>query len=781
MKKRRLLAALLTVVMLVALVPQAFAAGDGPSPYATRGQVVEMLLTAADDYNAGVKKTDIIQGNGDGNLRENETVTRAEAMIMLRRAFGQLPTPVGDALRTGYVGVQFDDVPQWAAEDINALTAAGILAGTGDNKLRPLDKVTVEQMELMIRRVWALEASNKRDDFYATVNREWLANSVVPNGEVENGAIMEMTAKNNEHTRGIIKGLAAATHKKGSKEQKIADYYNGIMAVKNGQVNDLSPLRPYIDKINEAKTIDDLVKVRGTLLEDLGMSSLCAFTVEVDLKDSNKHTLGFQGLDADLPKDYFEAGGQVMDAYKGVLKSLLLLTGDDVEQADQGAQWLFELEKDLAYASLSVEDYGNIDKIYNLYTMDELQKLAPALDFAELLRQDGLRAEEKIAVSDPGLLKACAAYYTDEKVDVLKAMMKLSLIQRFGPTLSEEVNQINTAFQQAFYGVEGSPDPEDAASQMTQQVMGDYVGQLYVEKYFSAEAKKDVTDMVKQFIEVYKQRLKGLDWMSEKTKEKAMKKLDTMDIKIGYPDKWDDSMDDVEITGSYYQNNINIMKALQEQQAALQGSKVDKSEWMMTVYTVNAYYNPSANEIVFPAGILQAPFYDKNATREENLGGIGFVIAHEITHSFDNNGAKFDENGNAADWWEPADYEHFQKLCGEVEAFYTGPEVAPGFANNGTRTLGENIADLGSMACVLETVKREANPDYKKLFESMAQCWTMTCGRDYLQLLSSMDTHSFNKVRANSTLQNFEEFYQAYDIQPGDGMYVAPEDRVRIW
>lgn len=781
MKKRRLLAALLTVVMLVAMVPQVFAAGNEQSPYATRGQVVEMLLSAADDYNSGVKKTDIIQGNGDGNLRENETVTRAEAMIMLRRAFGQLPTPMGDALRTGFVGVTFDDVPQWAAEDISALTAAGILAGTGDNKLRPLDKVTVEQMELMIRRVWALEASNLKDDFYATVNRQWLANSVIPNGEVSGGAMMEMNAKNNAQAAEIIKSVAAATHEKGSKEQKIADFYNGVMAVKKGQVNDLSPLKPYFDKINAAKTMDDLMEVRGTLLNDLGMSSLCAFSIAVDLKDSDKYALTFQGMGADLPKDYFEAGGQVMDAYKGVLKSLLLLTGDDVEQADKNTQLIYELEKDLAYAAMSVEDSNNIDKIYNLYTMAELQEMIPAIDLNELLKQDGLRLEDKIGVTDPGLLKASAAYYIDEKVDVMKALMKLSLIQSYGPALSEDVNKINTAFQQSFYGIEGEKGAEETATLMTQQVMGDYVGQLYVQKHFSAEAKQDVTNMVKQFIEVYKQRLQKLDWMSDKTKQKAIKKLDTMDMKIGYPDKWDDSMDNVEITGSYYQNMINIMKATRKQLAEHQGTKVDKSGWMMTVYTVNAYYSASANEIVFPAGILQAPFYDKDASLEENLGGIGFVIAHEITHSFDNNGAKFDENGNAADWWEPADYEHFQKLCSEVEEFYTGPEVAPGIANNGTRTLSENIADLGSMACVLETAKKEANPDYKALFENLAQCWTMTSGRDYLQMLSSMDVHSFNKVRTNRTLQNYEEFYQAYGIQPGDGMYVAPEDRVSIW
>lgn len=240
-------------------------------------------------------------------------------------------------------------------------------------------------------------------------------------------------------------------------------------------------------------------------------------------------------------------------------------------------------------------------------------------------------------------------------------------------------------------------------------------------------------------------------------------------------------MDGVEITDDYYQNTVNLLKAGNAQVAQMQDQPVDKSGWMMTVYTVNAYYNAGNNEIVFPAGILQAPFYDKDASREENLGGIGFVIAHEITHSFDNNGAKFDAQGNATDWWQPGDYEHFQQLCGEVEAFYDGVEVAPGFVNNGTRTLSENIADLGSMACILETARLEGDPDYQALFENLAKCWTMTSSRSTLQLLASVDVHSFNKVRVNRTLQNFEEFYQTYGIQEGDGMYVAPADRVQIW
>lgn len=780
MKKRRMLAGLLAAVMLATTLPQAFAAPQ-QTAYATRGQVVEMLLAAADDYNPGLKKEDIIQGNGDGDLREDELVTRAEAMTMLSRAFGQLPTPMGDALRTGLAKTTFTDVPQWASEEVAALSAAGILAGTGDGRLSPLDNVTVEQMEWMIRRVWALEGSNRRDDFYATVNHDWLVNSTIPSGEISNGAMNEMTASNNEKVEQIVRQAAQGNSQPGSVQQKIGDFYKGVLAVKKGQVNDLSPLQPYLDAVDQVQNMKDVVALRNRVKEELGLSLLCTFGLTVDLKNSDRYMLTFSGASADLTADYFSAGGQAMEAYRQTLAALLQLAGESAEQAQQDAGRIYAMEEALAKASMKVEDAGNIDKVYNVYTMDQLRQAAPNMGLDQVLQVDGLKQADQILVTDPGLLAANAAYWTDEQVDTLKALMKLSLIQGLGAAMSADVDQVNTEFQQVFFGAEGGKEPEEAASLVTQQVMGDYVGQIYVEEYFSEEAKADVTQMVEEFIEVYKKRLEDLDWMSQATKDKAIEKLDAMTLKIGYPDQWDDSMDGVEITDDYYQNTVNLLKAGNAQVARMQDQPVDKSGWMMTVYTVNAYYNAGNNEIVFPAGILQAPFYDKDASREENLGGIGFVIAHEITHSFDNNGAKFDAQGNATDWWQPGDYEHFQQLCGEVEAFYDGVEVAPGFVNNGTRTLSENIADLGSMACILETARLEGDPDYQALFENLAKCWTMTSSRSTLQLLASVDVHSFNKVRVNRTLQNFEEFYQTYGIQEGDGMYVAPADRVQIW
>lgn len=292
--------------------------------------------------------------------------------------------------------------------------------------------------------------------------------------------------------------------------------------------------------------------------------------------------------------------------------------------------------------------------------------------------------------------------------------------------------------------------------------------------------------MVDNLITTYEKRIKALDWMSETTKAKAIKKLDTMIVKIGYPEKWDTTLDKVAIKtyddgGSLFSNTFAVSTAYINNLKAELGKSVDRTKWATSVYTVNAYYNPLNNEIMFPAGILQAPFYDINAKAEENLGGIGMVIGHEISHAFDNNGSAFDENGNAKNWWTDEDFKKFKEKNQDLINFYNGIEVIPGILNDGLLTLSENVADLGGMAASLQVVSEMSNPDYKAYFENNAEIWKFTTTKEISAYLSTNDVHSANKIRANRTITNFLEFYETYGIKPGDGMYVAPEDRVSIW
>ena len=781
-KSKRMLAGMLAAGLMLGSVPGAGAVG------ATRGEVAQMVLQAADDYNPGVSLEDILQGDEKGDLREGEPATRAEALVMLQRAFGDLPAPVGDNARNAIPAGDFTDIPFWAKDALADVFEAGIVAGTSETTFDAGSPVTAEQMQRFIGRVYALEGSNPKDDFYAAVNKEALDSSVIPEGQMNSGTLYDMM-NDDSRVSGIIEEAAKEKHQKGSPEQKIGDFYNNILDWDARNAAGITPVKPYLEAIDGAQTLDEVLAVADRMKRELYQAGLRTFGLTIDAKDSNRYIVTFSSIAPSLSKDIYEKdGGKEKDAFLKYLKALLVLGGYAEEDAERQAKLYWEADRVLAAAKLEQQDYGNVEKIYNIFTFSELKEMFPKAGLDSAYAISGLAESSQILVSDVGLLKAAAPYFSEEHVDYLKTRLRIELLAGFGGTLNREFQDAAETYQQELLGTSGSITDEYRASQIVQQQFGAEIGRVYAEKYFSPEAKADVEEMVHEFLEIYEQRIRGLGWMSEATKEKAVEKLHSMSIKVGYPDDddWDDSMDAVEIKsvaegGSYFANMVEIARVTREYLIDMQGKPVDKSIWAMNVYTVNACYIAQFNEIVFPAGILRAPMYDVNNTREQNLGGIGYIIAHEITHAFDNNGAKFGKDGNAEDWWTAEDYAAFQKLCSRVVAHYDGAEGSNGVACKGELTLSENIADLGAAACVTEAVKRMENPDFKQLFETMARSWESTATRSTRQYVAQVDVHAPDKLRVNRVLVNLPEFYEAFDIGPGDGMYVAPEDRVLIW
>lgn len=754
---------------------------------ATRGEVVQMLITAADDYNPTVQKSDIIKGYEDGELHEDLPVTRAEALVMLKRAFGTLPELTGHNLRVAIPTENFTDIPDWADEELSAVFDAGIVAGTDEGIFSPDDPVTTEQMELFIKRVYALFGSNEKDDFYAAVNKETLETLEIKPGHTSAGTLVDLSDKSTEEVAEIINDVISNTHENGTKEQKISDLYDSIMDMDTRNSEGIKPIQKYLDMINSAQNIDDLISVQSTMFDELCFAPFMAFSFMVDMMDSTKYILYFDTLSPMLTKEFYTNGtAEQTEAYLKYIRTLYMLGGESEADAENMSQQFFNFEKILSEASLNEEDYNNVNKVYNVFTMQEIKDMFPNVDMDIVFSDSGLKPDDNIMVADVGLTEAFAQYFNDENIDTLKSYAKLSLLIGLGGALNQEFTDAENQFDEDFMGVTGSYTDEERAVMMLQQLMPDYIGELYAEKYFSEEAKQDIEKMVQDIIAVYKERLMNNTWMSDTTKQKAINKLDTMGIKIGYPDSWETYLDNAEIKsvedgGSYFTNLLNIYKAAQQEYITLQDKPVDKTKWIMYPYTVNACYSPTSNDITFPAAILQAPFYDVNASYEQNLGGIGFVIAHEITHAFDNNGAKFDENGNAADWWEEEDYEVFQELCSKMVEFYDGQEGIPGIPINGTLTLGENVADQGAAACITEIVSRLDNPDFQTMYRNMANCWASTATREYYQYNSQINLHSTEKLRVNRVVVNCDEFYKAFDINEGDGMYVAPENRIKIW
>ena len=771
---RRFLALALVCLLMAGAAPAALASDDA----LTRGEALEIILAAADGYG-GAAAEDVLQGG-----REDESVTRAEVLVMLSRAFGELSEPVGDSARWAVDSSSMEDVPNWAKTQLANILSAGIVTPGGEGTFGPREAVSRQELESLVGRIYALEGSDLKDDFYAAVNKEWLATAEIPAGSSMTGTLYEVMDSTDKQVAGLIKDIAASEPEKGSPEEKIKNLYENILDWDARNEAGIEPIQPWLDAIDGAEDLEALMAVSNDLLSFAGVG-LAYFNTTQNVEDSNEKVLALGTLSSSLTKDFYAMEG-VEELFAAYVATLFQLGGASEEEAAAMTETYVAMDKDLAQARMSQEEMADISKIFNFLDAQEVKELFADVDLEAVLAAQGFHDEDRYVVSDVGLMEKAAEYFTEEHLEDLKLYLRLSVLANFGGLLNREFSDAAEAYNAALMGVEGSLSDEENAALEVQQYLSDYLGQVYVENYFSAEAKADVEAMIGEILDVYAQRIQALDWMSETTKEKAVEKLEAITVNVGYPDEWDDVFDDVEILsgaegGSYFDNILAMSKAVLADMAASQDEPVDRGEWAMSAYTVNAYYSPQNNSINFPAGILQAPLYDVEADPTENLGGIGYVIAHEISHAFDNNGATFDAQGNQSDWWTEADYAAFQELCQKVIAFYDGVEAAPGIACNGTLTLSENVADLGALACITQIEGQEESPDYQTLYRTAARTWRGTASRETRAYLAMADVHAPDKLRGSRALQSLDEFYEAFDIQPGDGMYLPEEARVQIW
>ena len=777
------MALLLALLLTFSLAASCFAQEQA----LTRAEAAALLQSAADDYNPGVKLEDILKGYPDGELDLDGAVTRAQALVMLDRAFGGLPAPVGDNART-MAGTQgFADAPAWGGEELSHVLASGIVAGETDGLLHPQAAMTKKSLETLVLRVYALEGKNLKDDYYAAVNKKWLDTSGIPAGLTINGPFYGLSLTVNDQISKLISDIDKKPQKAGTAEAKIKALYDSVMDVDVREKAGVAPIQDYLDAIENAKTLSDLMDVECRMQKEIGLSTLLGFGLTPDFEDSDRKVVAFSSFGASMTKDFYENGtASQKDAYLAYIAKMLTLSGLSEQDAMSRAKLVYAAEAKVAKASYDPQEYGDVDKINNIYTLSDIQRQFPKVSLAMVYEATRLAVSDRILVTDPGAMKAAAGFFTDANLATLKALSRTVLLTSVGGCLNQGFIEASVEFTKAYYGVDMSQTTEQIAAQQVQGLLADYLAKAYVEEHFSEKAKQDVENMIHEFIAIYKTRIEALDWMSAETKQKAIRKLDTMKIKVGYPDSWDTYLDNADIKspgegGTFFSNVISIQAAAKKESLAEQNKPVDKSDWLMEPFTVNACYSASSNDITFPAAILQKPLYDVNASREENLGGIGYIIAHEITHAFDNNGAKFDENGNAANWWTAQDYAAFQAKCMEVANWYDGQEVCPGIACNGILTISENVADLGSMQCILAAAKLEKHPNLDKLFRAVANTWASTTTRQMREYLSTMDVHAPDKLRCNRVLQTIPEFYETYHIQPGDGMWTDPASRVSVW
>ena len=635
---------------------------------------------------------------------------------------------------------------------------------------------------------------NPADDFFRYCNNNWMKNNPIPDEYPSFGAFTEIDQHNELLIKDIIDEVSKdANATQGSVAQKIRDFYNAGMDTIAINERGYTELLPYFEMIDNMNDKAQLAELMGKLHAD-GMGGFFYAGGSTDPKNAEMVIMhlyqgGLSLLDRD---DYLKEESQEMrDTYVEHVTKMFELTGTEPEEAAKKAQGILALETQLAQNSMSRVDRRDPDKTYNMRTLVELQKSTPNFKWQEYFANAGAPDFESLNVGMPDYIAGLDKIILNTDLGTIKDYLKWKVIHGSASMLSDDLsNESFNFYGKYLYGLEMQQPRWRRVLNTTDGCLGEAIGQIYVEKHFPAEAKERMVNLIGNLRIALGERIKQLEWMSDETKAKALHKLDAFNVKVGYPNKWKDYSKYEVTPESYFQNVHSAIRFENEIDMAKIGKPVDKEEWFMTPQTVNAYYSPEMNEIVFPAAILQPPFFNMDADDAVNYGGIGVVIGHEMTHGFDDQGCKYDENGNLNNWWNGDDTLRFQERTAQLAKLFDEFNVR-GYQINGQLTLGENIADLGGLNVAWDayqmTDEAKANQSIdgftpaQRFFISYGTIWRNNSRDKYLEQQVKTDVHSPAEARVNRTLGSMPHFYEAFDIPEGSKMYIAPEERATIW
>lgn len=677
------------------------------------------------------------------------------------------------------------------------LTAAMVLQTVGCTSINTaagavLDKVSGQkQNEEEQSTADAVDKTQVRyqDDYYDYVNSNLLDKIDLADTDAQWTWFGELSAVANEEMEDIIKEVASSneSYEKGSSEQKIRDMYDCVSDMDNRNEVGLGPLQPHLDLIRNAATIDEYVDALAQLSGEFGFSSVVGgYYIDQDLADSSKYAVYLMYADTLIGKEYLESESSqdYVNMYFDYVSNMFQEFGMTKDEAEQTSDDIEALLRDICASTLSSEQYYDPSITYNVFTKDQLQQLYTNIDVDKMLKTLKIDSVDTYIVSDVEQARKINSLLTEDNLELLKNFSSFVMLNDVAEYSTQNYAALKNQIDNQLHGVTGTKSDEDIWMDLTQDMLPWDFGKIYVEEHFSEQSKQDVEAMISRIIDEYETIINRQEWMSDATKQKAIRKLETMAVKIGYPDEWPESMEMMQVTpvsegGSLLSNMlVNMQVTIEDSLQKLDG-EVDRSLWGMTPQTINAYYDPSNNEIVFPAAILQPPFYNPEADDAVNIGAIGFVIAHEISHAFDANGSKYDEYGNYNEWWTEEETQKYNELSQSIVEYYNNYEVM-GVHVNGSLTLSENIADLGAMTCVTSIIG-DNKKSLDQAFGQLAYIWASVETAGYQLYLLNNDTHSPNKLRVNAVLSSCDAFYDVYDIAETDGMYVAPQNRVGIW
>ena len=666
-----------------------------------------------------------------------------------------------------------------------SFVAAVVLMASCNKKEELISGVTKNNMDTLV---------NPGDNFDAYVNGTWVKNNKIPADKTSYGAFDMLYDQSQKDVKAIIEEASKGTFTEGSDEQKIGDYYSSFMNRKDRETKGIAPIRPELKNIDAIANYSDLAAYFGKS-NRTGVSMPFSVAVTEDFKNPKQYTLMTWQGGLGLPEReyYLQADAKMVETrikYVAHIEKMLQLVG--LPNAAESATKIMALETVLATNHMKKEETRNTAKLYNKYNITDLKKLMADFDWNAMLKNAGIEKEKTIVISQVEYTKSLNNIIKNTPIDTWKTYLKWSLINNTANYLTTALDRQNFDFYgKTLYGTEAQEEDWKRGVSTVNGGLGEIVGKVYVKKHFSPEAKERMTGMVKNLLKAYAESIKKLDWMSENTKKEALAKVDKFMIKIGYPDKWRDYSALKVAKNDLFGNAERAREFEYNRMLNKLGKPVDRTEWGMTPQTVNAYYNPTLNEIVFPAAILQPPFFNLKAEDAVNYGGIGAVIGHEIGHGFDDQGSTFDGEGVMRNWWTPQDLTSFKAKTKSLVDQYSAFKVFPDLNLNGEFTLGENIGDLGGLSIAIKAYKLSLNgkeapvmdgfTGIQRVFLGWGQVWLDKSREKAIRNQIASDPHSPAKFRINAVVRNVPEFYEAFKIKPTDSLYLATDKRVKIW
>lgn len=622
-----------------------------------------------------------------------------------------------------------------------------------------------------------------KDDLYAAVNGEWLKKAVIPEDRPRIGGFTDLVI-GVEDT--LIKDFNELKDPKDVQMKEFLKYYNMTKDFKTRNKDGLKDIKKYIEKIEKLKDFSDLQELNKEWTLK-GFELLYDFSVYPDMSDATTNVLYLGIPSIILPeKGYYdennEDGKRLIEVYKGMLDKILDIYSYSKEEKEKLINNTITFDKMMAkYIKTSVE-LADYPKLNNPRTMEEVNKYSKVLNFEKIVFELIEAKPEKIIVEQPVFYEAYNEFVNENNFELIKSWLIIKLILGESSNLTSELKQLGGIYGRALSGTSKELPIEKYAYYHATSMFSEVISVYYGEKYFGKLAKKDVKEMVESMIKVYEKRLNENTWLKEETRKYAIKKLETLEILVGYPEIYDEVYNKLKVdeNDTFFNNTIKMTEIFVKHALEKWNKPVKRLEWGMSSNTVNAYYNPSLNHICFPAAILQKPFYSLDQSKSENYGGIGAVIGHEISHAFDNNGSQFDAEGNMKNWWTKEDYEIFDNKAKAMIELFDGIAFGKGKIN-GKLTVSENIADAGGLSCALEALKNSGENNYQDFFINWARIWRIKARPEYMDMIIKIDVHAPGELRANIQPRNLDEFYKAFDIKETDKMYLEPKKRVNIW